>query len=63
MKDHVKIGDGESKLTTRQKVLSQLIWFIATARNAIVVFICGGIACYLSSQDVTPFKLTGKLHL
>lgn len=59
MKDYVKIGGGAKSLKTSQKFLTGLVWFISTARNAIVVLICACAASALMSLGQLPFMLTG----
>ncbi|XP_022908679.2 sodium-independent sulfate anion transporter isoform X1 [Onthophagus taurus] len=48
--------------TTLQKVINKTIWLISTARNAILVVICGfiGLAVYNEGQT-PPFKLIGDV--
>ncbi|XP_065562850.1 sodium-independent sulfate anion transporter-like isoform X2 [Artemia franciscana] len=48
--------------STMGKVMSKSIWFLSTARNAICVFVCAGIAVSIydpSSEDT--FKLIGNI--
>ena len=58
----VKIGpkDG-TELTTMQKVINKILWLIGTARNAILVVICGFIG--YKSVVTGALKLTGKYHV
>lgn len=43
-----------------QKLLSQTLWLLSTARNILVVVISALLA---SSFDQSPFELTGKVSL
>lgn len=53
--------DDEFK-STGHKVINKILWLIGTARNAILVIVCGGIgaAFYNSGQEDT-FKLIGYI--
>ena len=58
----VKIGPkDETQLTTMHRVINKSLWLIGTARNAILVVICGFIG-YKSDLTGT-LKLTGKNHV
>jgi len=55
----VKIGPKDEKLLTRtHKVINKSLWLIGTARNAILVIVCGFIGYKL--EDTGAIKLTGK---
>jgi sodium-independent sulfate anion transporter 11 len=58
----VKIGpkDG-TQLTRVQRVINKSLWLIGTARNAILVVICGSIGYALDGTDA--IRLTGKYHV
>jgi len=58
----VKIGPKDETLLTRtQKVINKTLWLIGTARNAILVVICGFIGYQL--EDTGAIRLTGKYHV
>nr|CAD7433530.1 unnamed protein product [Timema monikensis] len=60
LKDVYK-GRNMSELSLWQRVLSQTLWMICVARNAIVVVLGALVAYILDSRGHTPFKLTGKI--
>lgn len=61
----LKIGPKEDKLKSSvQKWANKTFWLIGTARNAILVIVCGGIAAAFyvpSDEDDGIFKLIGEI--
>ena len=50
---------GDNKKSKEQGTMDRVLFFVSTARNAIVVLVCAGLAAYLSSVGDVPFILTG----
>ncbi|XP_067006356.1 sodium-independent sulfate anion transporter [Anabrus simplex] len=58
----IPIGPADSKeKTALQKVLGQLLWFISTARNILVVVVCATMAYLFKLHGMEPFVLTGEV--
>jgi hypothetical protein len=58
----VKIGPiDETQLTTMHRVINKSLWLIGTARNAILVVVCGFIGYAL--EETGEIKITGKNHV
>lgn len=61
----IKIGpaDDEQK-TKRQKIINKLLWLFGTARNAILLVICGIFGYWINNADpnhTAPFKQIGYI--
>ncbi|XP_065557295.1 sodium-independent sulfate anion transporter-like isoform X2 [Artemia franciscana] len=51
-----------SGFSTKSKIISKLIWFVSTARNAICVFVCAGIAvATYDAESDGNLKLIGNI--
>ncbi|XP_076752671.1 sodium-independent sulfate anion transporter isoform X1 [Xylocopa sonorina] len=62
MKD-IKLRSNNEKPNRYQKILMKMIWLISTARNAVIVIVCSGIAYKLNSTESgSPFILTGPVR-
>jgi hypothetical protein len=62
----IPIGPSDTKeKTTLQKLAAQVLWFISTARNILVVIFCALLGYYYdeTTHGKTPFKLSGELCL
>uniref|UniRef100_A0A6M2DZU5 Putative sulfate/bicarbonate/oxalate exchanger sat-1 n=1 Tax=Xenopsylla cheopis TaxID=163159 RepID=A0A6M2DZU5_XENCH len=59
----VKIGPADEDMKTKkQKVVNKVLWLIGTARNAILVVVCGLIGYALTDDNLnTPFKVIGEV--
>ena len=58
----VKIGPkDETQLTRMHIVVNKSLWLIGTARNAILVVVCGFIGYQL--EETGAIRLTGKNHV
>lgn len=60
----IKVGPEEDKLkSTRHKVINKLLWVFGTARNAILLVICGGFGYWMqtTSSSPPPFKQIGDI--
>lgn len=44
-----------------QKAAAQFLWLVSTARNILVVVVCGVAAALLDSHNLHPFNLTGDV--
>lgn len=56
----IPVGPADvNKKTNLQSALAQILWFISTARNILVVVVCAVVACLFKQHDSEPFKLTG----
>lgn len=60
---NVQFGPKEDAFkSTWHKVVNKILWLIGTARNAILVIVCGGIgAAYFHSGNEDAFKLIGYI--
>lgn len=60
---NVKFGPKEDQFkSTGQKVINKILWLIGTARNAILVIVCGGIgAAFYNAGREDSFKLIGHI--
>lgn len=56
----ISIGPKE-KPTTCQKIINKFLWFIGTARNAILVIVCALISYVLSLSGPPPFEVIGDV--
>ncbi|KAK7870317.1 hypothetical protein R5R35_003707 [Gryllus longicercus] len=54
-------GDGEGKAKAKRPWGERALWFISTARNAMVVVTCAAIAYALEAQGTLPFMLAGHI--
>lgn len=62
MLPNIKIGPKDDDLKTRgQKIINKTLWLIGTARNAIIVIVCGGIAAAFYEAGQDHFKLIGEI--
>lgn len=59
----IKVGPKEEDLkSTRQKVLNKFLWLFGTARNAILLVLCGSFSYYLGLKYAEhPFKTIGDI--
>lgn len=60
---NVKFGPKEDQFkSTWHKVINKTVWLIGTARNAILVIVCGGIgAAFFNAGNEDAFKLIGHI--
>ncbi|XP_026684962.1 sodium-independent sulfate anion transporter-like [Diaphorina citri] len=61
----IPIGPSDTKeKTTLQKLAAQVLWFISTARNILVVIFCALLGYYYdeTTHGKTPFKLSGDVQ-
>lgn len=60
---NVKFGPKEDAFkSTCQRVMNKTLWLIGTARNAILVIVCGGIgAAFFNAGNEDAFKLIGHI--
>lgn len=59
----LKIGPSDAdQQSTFQKIVNKTLWLIGTARNAIIVIVCGaiGFAMYVEGEN-PPFKMIGDV--
>lgn len=49
------------KRAAQNKFLSHTLWLISTSRNALIVLLCSSIAYAYTTEDSTPFLLTGDV--
>uniref|UniRef100_A0A1B0CLE2 Uncharacterized protein n=1 Tax=Lutzomyia longipalpis TaxID=7200 RepID=A0A1B0CLE2_LUTLO len=57
----IKIGPADEELkSSRHKIINKTLWLVGTARNAILVIICGAIG-YSFQSSVVPFRLIGEV--
>ncbi|XP_055585987.1 sodium-independent sulfate anion transporter-like isoform X2 [Uranotaenia lowii] len=59
----VKIGPPEEdQQTVLQKIFNKSLWLIGTARNAIIVIVCGAIGkIYYANDGSAPFRMIGQV--
>ncbi|KAL1116100.1 hypothetical protein AAG570_005595 [Ranatra chinensis] len=58
----IPVGPDDSKeKTVFQKILSQVLWFVSTARNILVVVICAVMAYMFHQHGSIPFVLSGHV--
>lgn len=57
----LKVGPPKGELTKLQTLINKFIWLVSTARNAIVVIICGFIGWSLHSNGGSPLHLIGDV--
>ncbi|XP_055381404.1 sodium-independent sulfate anion transporter [Condylostylus longicornis] len=59
----LKIGPEEAEMQTRKhKIINKLFWVLGTARNAVLVLLCGVIGyVFHSSIYGAPFRLIGQV--
>ncbi|XP_065089640.1 sodium-independent sulfate anion transporter-like isoform X4 [Ochlerotatus camptorhynchus] len=58
----VKIGPLEvEQQSVFQKIVNKSLWLIGTARNAIIVIVCGSIGAAFYSNGQMPFKMIGNV--
>ncbi|KAF4518518.1 hypothetical protein B566_EDAN004262 [Ephemera danica] len=63
LREILRLGNNEDKSGGKKEMLSRGVWFVSTARNAIVVLICASVAAYLTVHNgETPFLLTGRVR-
>jgi sodium-independent sulfate anion transporter 11 len=43
-------------------IVSKAVWFVCTARNALVVVVCAVMAGFMDADGDGPFTLTGKIE-
>ncbi|GAB0095086.1 sodium-independent sulfate anion transporter [Sergentomyia squamirostris] len=57
----IKIGPAEDELkSSKHKFINKTLWLVGTARNAILVVICGAIG-YSFQASIVPFRLIGNV--
>ncbi|XP_066159016.1 sodium-independent sulfate anion transporter-like isoform X2 [Euwallacea fornicatus] len=56
-----KVGPSKGELTGLQMVINKFIWLFATARNAIIVVVCGFIGYSFYANGESPFTLIGAV--
>ncbi|XP_059610352.1 sodium-independent sulfate anion transporter-like isoform X2 [Phlebotomus argentipes] len=57
----IKIGPADEELkSSKHKIINKTLWLVGTARNAILVVICGAIG-YSFQSTVVPFRLIGNV--
>ncbi|XP_055617352.1 sodium-independent sulfate anion transporter-like isoform X3 [Toxorhynchites rutilus septentrionalis] len=44
-----------------QKIINKSLWLIGTARNAIIVIVCGAIGASFYNSGAVPFKMIGEV--
>ncbi|GLG95330.1 Sodium-independent sulfate anion transporter [Gryllus bimaculatus] len=54
-------GEGKAKAKAKRPWGERALWFISTARNAMVVVTCAAIAYALEAQGTLPFMLAGHI--
>lgn len=47
--------------TGAQRTLQKTLWFVSTARNAILVLVCGALGYAFESSGGAPFRLIGEI--
>lgn len=58
----IKLGPNEDELKSRKHVVfNKILWFISTARNAILVIVCGGVGYAFENSGGAPFRLIGSI--
>lgn len=58
----IKIGPNEDELKSSKHVIfNKILWFISTARNAILVIVCGGVGYAFENSGGAPFRLIGAI--
>ncbi|XP_047106126.1 sodium-independent sulfate anion transporter-like [Schistocerca piceifrons] len=58
----IPVGPADPKEKTKiQKILGQLLWFVSTTRNIIVVVVCAVMAYMFKEHGEEPFILTGEI--
>ncbi|KAF4513870.1 UNVERIFIED_CONTAM: hypothetical protein B566_EDAN017197 [Ephemera danica] len=46
----------------KRRVLGKIVWFVSTARNALIVLLCAGLSSVLENSGVeVPYRLTGRI--
>lgn len=58
----IKIGPAEvDEQSMFQKIINKTLWLVGTARNAIIVVVCGGIGAAYYNNGEVPFKMIGDV--
>lgn len=58
----IRIGPAADEMQTRgQRCANKALWFVATARNAILVVVCGGLGYAFETSGGAPFRLIGAI--
>lgn len=58
----IQLGPNEVELKSRKHlILNKILWFICTARNAILVIVCGGVGYAFENSGGAPFRLIGSI--
>lgn len=58
----IRIGPVADDLQTAgQRWTNKTLWFVATARNAILVVVCGGLGYAFETSGGAPFRLIGSI--
>lgn len=59
---NLKFGPPEVEdQTMLQKIINKTLWLVGTARNAIIVLVCGGIGAAFYHSGQMPFKMIGDV--
>ncbi|XP_055525140.1 sodium-independent sulfate anion transporter-like isoform X2 [Wyeomyia smithii] len=58
----IRLGPEEvSEQSLFQKIINKTLWLVGTARNAIIVIVCGSIGYAFYSNGQEPFKMIGDV--
>ncbi|XP_058443161.1 sodium-independent sulfate anion transporter-like isoform X1 [Malaya genurostris] len=58
----IRLGPKEvEEQTLPQKIVNKTLWLVGTARNAIIVIVCGSIGFALNNSGGAPFKMIGDV--
>lgn len=58
----IRIGPADDQLRTRgQRAFNKTLWFVSTARNAILVIVCGAVGYAFETSGGAPFQLIGAI--
>lgn len=58
----IKVGPNEDELKSKKHIIiNKALWFISTARNAILVIVCGAMGYIFENSGGAPFKLIGYI--
>lgn len=52
---------GDARPSVCHKLINKTLWFLGTARNAIVVIVCGFISYGFHLNGPLPFEVIGKV--
>lgn len=56
------MGPREDELKSKKHIIiNKILWFISTARNAILVIVCGAMGYIFENSGGAPFKLIGYI--